>query len=166
MSERMRSAGHGVTEQPIMGARCPTHRNTKCSRSFNGTRRTFVARSRPWLVIETTPGPFKPIGSSNDWGGGKMLAHQLAPNVYARLCQTIRPMPKNILLENFQSQATSVRFGANRTSRWLVRMSANDPTRALFAFKRKADVDSVTSVSEAFVNHLDRAAFQGPRFWP
>lgn len=39
-----------------------------------------------------------------------MLAHQLAPNVYARLCQTIRPMPKNILLENFQSQATSVRF--------------------------------------------------------
>jgi hypothetical protein len=40
-----------------------------------------------------------------------MFAHQLAPNVYARLCQTIRPMPKNILLENFQSQATSVRFG-------------------------------------------------------
>jgi hypothetical protein len=45
-------------------------------------------------------------------------------------------------------------------------MSANDPKRTLFAFKRKADVDSVTSVSEAFVNHIDRVAFQGPRFWP
>jgi hypothetical protein len=128
--------------------------------------RTFVGRLRPWLVIETTLGPFNQSVHQMTGAGGK------CPLISWLLMSTRAfAKPSDRCKKYFARKFSEPRderplLGVNRTSRRLVRMSANDPKRALFAFKRKADVDSVTSVSEAFVNHIDRAAFQGPRFWP